>query len=55
MSAEKAKELGVPVLATIKSYASAGLDPKSDGVAVQSTHLVKHLKKVDLQLQILTW
>lgn len=31
MSAEKAKELGVPVLATIKSYASAGLDPKVMG------------------------
>lgn len=33
MSAEKAKELGVPVLATIKSYASAGLDPKVMGCA----------------------
>lgn len=31
MSSEKAKELGVPVLATIKSYASAGLDPKVMG------------------------
>ena len=31
MSAEKAKELGVPVLATIKSYASTGLDPKVMG------------------------
>ena len=31
MSADKAKELGVPVLATIKSYASAGLDPKVMG------------------------
>lgn len=31
MSAEKAKELGVPVLATIKSYASVGLDPKVMG------------------------
>ena len=31
MSAEKAKELGVPVLVTIKSYASAGLDPKVMG------------------------
>ena len=31
MSAEKAKELGIPVLATIKSYASAGLDPKVMG------------------------
>lgn len=31
MSAEKAKELGVSVLATIKSYASAGLDPKVMG------------------------
>ena len=31
MSADKAKELGVPVLATIKSYASAGLDPKVIG------------------------
>lgn len=31
MSAEKVKELGVPVLATIKSYASAGLDPKVMG------------------------
>ncbi|MFS9028073.1 acetyl-CoA C-acetyltransferase [Streptococcus cristatus] len=31
MSADKAKELGVPVLATIKSYASAGLDPKIMG------------------------
>ena len=31
MSAEKAKELCVPVLATIKSYASAGLDPKVMG------------------------
>lgn len=31
MSAEKAKELGVPVLATIKSYASAGLDPEVMG------------------------
>ena len=31
MSAEKAKELGITVLATIKSYASAGLDPKVMG------------------------
>lgn len=31
MSAEKAKELGISVLATIKSYASAGLDPKVMG------------------------
>lgn len=31
MSAEKAKELGAPVLATIKSYASAGLDSKVMG------------------------
>ena len=31
MSSEKAKELGIPVLATIKSYASAGLDPKIMG------------------------
>ncbi len=31
MSADKAKELGIPVLATIKSYASAGLDPKVMG------------------------
>ena len=31
MNAGKAKELGVPVLATIKSYASAGLDPKVMG------------------------
>ena len=31
MSADKAKELGVPILATIKSYASAGLDPKVMG------------------------
>ena len=33
MSAEKAKELGITVLATIKSYASAGLDPKVMGCA----------------------
>lgn len=31
MSAEKAKELGITALATIKSYASAGLDPKVMG------------------------
>lgn len=31
MSAEKAKELGITVLATIKSYASSGLDPKVMG------------------------
>lgn len=31
MSAEKAKELGASVLATIKSYASAGLDPEVMG------------------------
>lgn len=33
MSAEKAKELGITALATIKSYASAGLDPKVMGCA----------------------
>ncbi len=32
MSAQKAKELGLPVLATIKSFASAGLDPKIMGM-----------------------
>ena len=32
MSAEKAKALGLPVLATIKGYASAGLDPKIMGM-----------------------
>ena len=31
MSTEKAKELGITALATIKSYASAGLDPKVMG------------------------
>ena len=33
MSAEKAKELGVTPLAKIKSYASAGVDPKIMGIA----------------------
>ena len=32
MSAEKAKSLGLPVLATIKSFASSGLDPKIMGM-----------------------
>ncbi len=32
MSAEKAKALGLPVLATIKAYASAGLDPTIMGM-----------------------
>jgi acetyl-CoA C-acetyltransferase len=32
MSAEKAKALGLPVLVTIKSYASSGLDPKIMGM-----------------------
>ncbi len=32
MSASKAKELGVPVLATIKAYASAGVDPAIMGI-----------------------
>ncbi|NQG97581.1 acetyl-CoA C-acetyltransferase [Streptococcus suis] len=31
MSSEKAEELGLPVLATIKSYASAGLEPELMG------------------------
>lgn len=31
MSADKAEELGLPILATITSYASAGLDPKVMG------------------------
>jgi acetyl-coA C-acetyltransferase len=31
MSAEKAEELGLPVIARIRSYASAGLDPKIMG------------------------
>lgn len=31
MSSEKAAELGLPVLATIKSYASAGLEPELMG------------------------
>ena len=32
MSASKARELGVPVLATIKAYASAGVDPAIMGI-----------------------
>jgi acetyl-CoA C-acetyltransferase len=32
MSADKAKQLGLPVLATIKSFASSGLDPKIMGM-----------------------
>lgn len=32
MSAQKAKDLGLPVLARIKSYASSGLDPKVMGM-----------------------
>jgi len=32
MSAEKAKQLGLPVLARIRSYASSGLDPKIMGM-----------------------
>jgi acetyl-CoA C-acetyltransferase len=32
MSASKARELGVPVLATIKAYASAGVDPAVMGI-----------------------
>ena len=32
MSEEKAKSLGLPILATIKSYASAGLDPSIMGM-----------------------
>jgi len=32
MSASKAKELGVPVLATVKAYASAGVDPAIMGI-----------------------
>lgn len=31
MSAEKAKELGLPVIVRIRSYASVGLDPKMMG------------------------
>lgn len=34
MSKEKAKSLGVPILATIKSYASAGVDPSIMGYGV---------------------
>ncbi|MGJ3492962.1 acetyl-CoA C-acetyltransferase [Piscirickettsia salmonis] len=32
MSKEKATELGLPILATIKAYASAGVDPKIMGI-----------------------
>jgi acetyl-CoA C-acetyltransferase len=32
MSAEKARQLGLPVLATIKAYASAGVDPAIMGI-----------------------
>lgn len=32
MSAEKAKTLGLPVLATIQAYASAGVDPQIMGI-----------------------
>lgn len=32
MSADKARQLGLPVLATIKSYASAGVDPAIMGI-----------------------
>lgn len=47
MSAERAKELGIPVLATIKSYASAGLDPKVMGCGpIYASH--KALEKAGL-------
>ncbi|RDY31177.1 acetyl-CoA C-acetyltransferase [Lachnotalea glycerini] len=34
MAKEKAKELGVPILATVKAYASAGVDPSIMGYGV---------------------
>ena len=47
MSAEKAKELGITALATIKSYASAGLDPKVMGCGpIYASH--KALEKAGL-------
>ena len=50
MSAEKAKELGVVPMARIKSYASAGVDPKIMGIGpVYSTQ--KALKKAQLSIE----
>ena len=47
MSAEKAEELGLPVIARIRSYASAGLDPKIMGCGpIYATR--KALEKVNL-------
>ena len=47
MSAEKAEELGLPVIARIHSYASAGLDPKMMGCGpIYATH--KALEKGNL-------
>lgn len=47
MSAEKAEELGFPVIARIRSYASAGLDPKIMGCGpIYATR--KALEKVNL-------
>ncbi|MCK8825058.1 acetyl-CoA C-acetyltransferase [Fuchsiella alkaliacetigena] len=49
MSKEKAEELGVEPLATIKSYASAGVDPAIMGIApVPATQ--KALAKIDLEV-----
>lgn len=49
MSAEKAKELGIKPLCTIKSFASAGVDPKIMGVGpIYATR--KALEKANLQV-----
>ena len=50
MSEEKAKELGVKPLATIVSYASAGVDPKIMGTGpIPSSR--KALEKADLSVE----
>ncbi len=50
MSKEKADELGLEALATIKSYANAALDPKNHGIWSGSTATRKALAKAGLTI-----